>query len=284
METTDTTSFIVAVSVADIRREPDPNSELVTQALMNVSAIAGENSGEWTHVQLSDYSGWIRSNELDLPIVRGVCDGDDGTCGVPLPYSAVVILPEAPVYADAEGDEKLLDLYLSTALPYINLTHPQRIRIALPGDAEGWITREAVELRSNSELYPLQDRAVVTGYAKAFLGVPYLWGGTSYRGIDCSGLVQLCYRMGGNIIPRDADQQYDFLKQSVDRQQMRAGDLIFFGSKSITHVGMALNSHEFIHAEGQDYNRVVINSFDPNHPQYHKRLDSIVWGIKRVRP
>ncbi|GLV59353.1 NLP/P60 protein [Dictyobacter sp. S3.2.2.5] len=284
METTDTISFVVAVSVADIRREPDPNSELVTQALMNVPAIAGETSGDWTHVQLSDYSGWIRSSELDLPIVRGVCDGDDGTCGVPLPYSAVVTRPEAPVYAGAEGDEKLLDLYLSTALPYINLAHPQRIRIALPGDAEGWIDREAVELRSNSELYPLQDISVVTSYAKAFLGVPYLWGGTSYRGIDCSGFVQLCYRMGGNIIPRDADQQHDFLKQSVDRQQMRAGDLIFFGTKSITHVAMALNSHEFIHAEGRDYNRVVINSFDRRHPDYHERLDSIVWGIKRVRP
>ncbi|GHO83093.1 C40 family peptidase [Dictyobacter formicarum] len=283
MENNDTTSFIVAASVADIRRDPDPESELVTQALMNVSVIAGETSGEWTHIQLPDYSGWIRSSELELPIVRGVCDGDEGTCGVALPYSAVVTLPEAPVYVNAEGDEKLLDLYLSTALPYINLSHPQRIRIALPGDAEGWIAREAVELRSNSELYPLQDIAAVTNYAKAFLGVPYLWGGNSWRGIDCSGFVQLCYRMGGNIIPRDADQQHDFLTQSVDRQQMQAGDLIFFGSKSITHVGMALNAHEFIHAEGQDFNRVIIHSFDPRHPEYHARLDSIVWGIKRVR-
>jgi cell wall-associated NlpC family hydrolase len=63
---------------------------------------------------------------------------------------------------------------------------------------------------------------------------------------------------------------------------MRAGDLIFFGSKEITHVGMALNDHEFIHAEGRNYSRVVINSFKPTDEHYYPRLDQIVWSIKRV--
>ncbi|GCE27723.1 NLP/P60 [Dictyobacter alpinus] len=283
MEDILTQNFIIATSVADIRHDPDPEAELVTQALMNMPAIAGEASGEWTHVQLTDYSGWIRTSELDFPIVRGVCEGDEGTCGVALPYSVVVTETHTPVYAHAQGDEKLFDIYLSTILPYIDLAHPQRLRIALPGEQEGWIAREAVDIRSNSELYPRKDLSTVIEYAKAFLDIPYLWGGTSWRGIDCSGFVQLCYRMGGNTIPRDADQQYDFLPQSVERQDMQPGDLIFFGSKSITHVGMAISSCEFIHAEGQDFNRVVITSFDPQHADYHARLDSIVWGIKRVR-
>jgi cell wall-associated NlpC family hydrolase len=63
---------------------------------------------------------------------------------------------------------------------------------------------------------------------------------------------------------------------------MRTGDLIFFGKKEITHVGMALNDHEYIHAEGQNYNRVVINSFNPADEHYYERLDQIVWSMKRV--
>ncbi len=88
--------------------------------------------------------------------------------------------------------------------------------------------------------------------------------------------------MGGYILPRDADQQHDALSYNVRREDMREGDLIFFGSKKITHVALALNNKEYIHAEGQNYNRVVINSFDPADEHYYLRLDEIVWGIKRV--
>ncbi|WP_149400138.1 C40 family peptidase [Dictyobacter arantiisoli] len=278
-----TQNFIIASGVVDIHSEPDSESELVTQALMNMPAIADEDAGDWTHITLPDYSGWIETRLLELPIVRGVCEGGEGTCGVALPYSVVVQVTHASVYTHAEGEETLFDIYLSTVLPYIDLSHPQRVRIALPGDEDGWIERQHIEIRNNDELYPLQDLSVVAAHARSFLDVPYLWGGNSWEGIDCSGFVQLCYRMGGNIIPRDADQQHDSLSQTVVQSDMRVGDLIFFGSKSITHVAMALNEHEYIHAEGQRYNRVIINSFDPQQPHYDERLAQIVWDIKRVR-
>jgi hypothetical protein len=276
-----TSDFVVATNIADIRSAPQRDAELVTQALMNTPAIAGETLGAWTHVTLSDYSGWILTDDLDLPIVRGICEEGDGTCGVALPYSVVVTATHAPIYAQAEGDEYIYDTYLSTALPYINLSHPQRIRVALPGDRDGWIPRECVDLRHNDALFPSQDISSMIAGARAFLDVPYLWGGISWQGIDCSGFVQLVYRMGGSIIPRDADQQHDFLPQVVAREEIQAGDLIFFGSKSITHVAMALNNQEYIHAEGQHYNRVVINSFDAQSSVYNERLDTIVWAIKR---
>ncbi len=277
-----TSDFIIAVNIAHVRREPDANSELVTQALMNIAAQADQISGEWTHVILSDYTGWVRTDELEFPIVRGFCEGE-GTCGVPLPYSVVVTEPYAPLYRDEDGEETIDELYLSTALPYIDLAHPQRLRVALPGDKEGWLARASTAVRRNTELYVPQDIRVVTTYAKAFLGVTYLWGGTSWRGIDCSALVQLCYRMGGDRLPRDADQQHDFLAHSVEREEMQAGDLIFFGRKSITHVGMALNRYEYIHAEGQHYNQVLIHSFDQRNPVYNQHLAEIVRAIKRVR-
>ncbi|GAC1363273.1 MAG: C40 family peptidase [Ktedonobacteraceae bacterium] len=277
-----TSDFIIAVSVADIRREPDASSELVTQTLMNTPAQAGQVVGEWTQVTLPDYSGWARTDQLDFPIVRGFCEGE-GTCGIALPYSIVVTEPHTPLYRDEGGQETSGELYLSTALPYIDLAHPQRLRVALPGNEEGWLLRSSTTVRSNAELYARQDIHIVTAYAKAFLGVPYLWGGTSWRGIDCSAFVQLCYRMGGDILPRDADQQEALLTHSVTRDQMRAGDLIFFGQKQITHVAIALNRYEYIHAEGQHHNQVIIHSFDQRNLAYNQDLANKVWSIKRVR-
>ena len=66
------TTCAISVGVADIRRYPDPSSELVTQALMGMPAIAGKVSGAWTYVTLSDYAGWIHSDELAEPTVKGL--------------------------------------------------------------------------------------------------------------------------------------------------------------------------------------------------------------------
>jgi cell wall-associated NlpC family hydrolase len=275
------TDFIVAGSLVDIHREPDPSSELVTQTLMNTPVVVGEISGDWTYVTLPDYSGWLTSNEIETPIVHGYCEGDEGACGITLPYSIVVTAPYAKVYQHADGDETSGNAYLSTVLPYIDLAHPQRLRIALPGETEGWLARTDVEVRNNTKLFPQQDISVVTSYAKAFLGIPYLWGGTSWRGIDCSGLVQLCYRMGGYTLPRDGEPQYHALSNDIKREQMQAGDLLFFGRKQITHVALALNRHEYIHAEGERYNQVTINSLDKVDANYSELAERI-WGIKRV--
>jgi cell wall-associated NlpC family hydrolase len=88
--------------------------------------------------------------------------------------------------------------------------------------------------------------------------------------------------MGGYIIPRDADQQHDALAQPVERADLREGDLVFFGHPKVTHVGMALDKHTVIHAEGRDFHRVMINSLDPAAELYSPRLDEDVYGIKRV--
>ncbi len=276
-------NFVVAVSVADIRRDPDPNSELVTQALLNVPVRAGEVSDDWTYVTLVDYTGWIRVDELEEPIVRGICEGSEGICGVSLPYSAVVTVPYAPVYSNETGDSVMGEVYLSTVLPFVDLARAARLRVALPGNIEGWLPREALAIRPQTQLFPRQDARVVTAHALSFLGRPYLWGGTSWRGLDCSGFVQLCQRMGGTVIPRDANQQYAALPVSVPCEQMQEGDLIFFGRQSITHVGLALTKYEYIHAEGQHFDRVIIYSLDPAHPAYNGYLADLVWGIKRVR-
>ena len=279
--TTTMTSFAVSVGVADIRRYPDATSELVTQALMNAPVIAGEIAGEWTHATLSDYTGWLRSDQLEEPINNGFCKVAEH-CRTPLRLIAVINKPRTALFAHAENNDTLGTLYLSTALPILDTTEPGRVQVVLPAERTGWLSRDDVMIREGDDIYPRVAIEAIPGYARAFLGRPYLWGGTSWEGVDCSGLVQLCYRMGGYIIPRDADQQHDSVPCPIARAAMQQGDLIFFGSQEITHVALALNHKEYIHAEGQHYNHVLINSFDPADAHYYPRLDQIVWGIKRV--
>lgn len=273
--------LVIAASVANIRRGPDPASEVVTQALLNTPAAAGEAVGDWTHVTLSDYSGWIRSDTLEEPIVRGFCKVGE-YCGTALPLLAVVNTTHTPLYSSTRGDDMLGYAYLSTALPILDITDRLRLQVGLPGERDAWIARDALSIEHQEEPYPRRPVQAVTGYARQFLGRPYLWGGASWEGLDCSGFVQLCYRMGGYILPRDAYQQHDFLACSIERDALREGDLLFFGTRSITHVALALNAHEYIHSEGQNYHRVLINSFRPGDPHYYPRLDEIFWGARRV--
>ena len=275
------TTYAISIGVADVHRDPTSTSELVTQALMNTPAIAGETSGDWTHITLPDYSGWVRTSQLEEPISPSFCKVGE-TCSTSLQLFAVITTTRTSVYSDADSDDSTGAVYLSTALPLLDTTGQERVQVALPGERSAWLKRAAINVREHESLYPRAPVRVITDHARSFLNVPYLWGGTSWEGIDCSGLVQLCYRMGGYSIPRDGDQQHDALSHSVERSAMREGDLIFFGQKAITHVGMALNDHEYIHSEGQKYNHVVINSFHPADAHYYPRLDEIVWAIKRV--
>lgn len=277
------TTYAIAVGVADVRREPAPTSELVTQALLNTPALAGETTDAWTRVTLPDYEGWVRTDELAEPAIKGFTRVG-AQCSTPLDLVAVVTATYTPLYADSIGDETVDTAYLSSVLPLLDTTPAERLQVALPGSQSAWITQSTVAIRRGEQKYPPSPVSLVTAYARAFLGVPYLWGGTSWAGIDCSGFVQLCYRMGGYSIPRDADQQHDALAHTIERTEIQEGDLIFFGHPAITHVAMALNEKEYIHAEGQHFDRVVISSFDPAAEHYYKRLDEIVYAIKRVMP
>jgi NlpC/P60 family/Bacterial dipeptidyl-peptidase Sh3 domain len=129
-------------------------------------------------------------------------------------------------------------------------------------DYPGWVREE--ELIGHGD--PVEQ-------ARRYLGTPYLWGGMTERGIDCSGLVHIAHRHVGRLIPRDADQQED-AGATVDEADARPGDLITYaedGETRATHIAFWLGDGRILHATQRDGVDGVVEEQEPEHLKEMRR-------------
>lgn len=268
--------YAIAAGVVDVHAEPDSVSEVVTQALLGTPFVPLDAAAHWRAIQLSDYAGWIPATAL-------------ATRSPASARVAVVIALRAPLYETRDAQKPMSEVYATTILPLLadearvgDTSSESRIGVALPGGRSGWLDASDCAKRPATEPFPLRASEELLAFGKSLLGVPYLWGGCTALGIDCSGLAQLCYRFAGVMLLRDADQQYASIPYVVERGDLRAGDLAFFARDGrIVHVGVMLDALHMLHADGSVRHQVTINALDPAGAEYSARLAHLYAGARR---
>lgn len=237
---------LARLSVVSMRSEPRHGAEQISQALMGTPVRVLEHGREWSRVSTPEgYEGWIINHSLAFKTDEEMARWR---------RSPRVIVTAPYELHDRDGRTDLVSGDVMEAVGTDSLRLPDGRMIFRP---EGAV--EPLESVCGAEFCPEE----LPDWAAKYMGVPYLWGGLSSKGMDCSGLVRMAYMAQGRILPRDAWQQaLEGVEVSPD--SLKPGDLIFFGNKRITHVGIYAGGGEYVHSSQM----VRRNSLDPASPLY----------------
>lgn len=263
---------IVRISVAQLRRHPDEPHEIVDQALMGseVRVLKTQNR-YWAFCQLDDqYLGWMTLSSL--------ATGDQQFIERWRQQDKLIVTSNYGQIWQEPSDKCVRSV--SDVVRGNLLIHRGKKRgwylVEMPDGRSGYI-RAALVSPATAFFDGLKRRSVkdVINTAYQLIGLPYLWGGRSTKGFDCSGFTQTVYKLNGIELPRDANMQVK-IGQAValddSLANLKPGDLLFFGRDidHIIHVGIYIGNSLFIHSDGM----VRINSFNPkdeNYSAYRRR-------------
>jgi cell wall-associated NlpC family hydrolase len=254
--------LVVTAPVADLRREPvdaglvNVHDELQeTQLLFNELLILKDEEKDWLRVEAVEQ--WKSSGEGHIGWVRKHCIERIET---PPEYNAIV--RSAFIFVmDTPSSEgvRLFPLSLGTRLLLTGVAAKGFSEIALPGGETGWAAGKDLAARGKGAGRRPATAEEIVETARLFLGAPYLWGGrtmplpgvSARTGVDCSGLVNLSFRVHGIEIPRDAHQQW-LSGSPIDAGDMGPGDLVFVSREgeadSINHVMLSLGGENLVEA------------------------------------
>lgn len=269
-------------SVINIRSNPNHSAELGTQSLLGTPLKIYDKKGDFYQVQTPDnYISWVDKGGI-ATITKENFDKWNS--------SEKIIFTQnfGYVYKNQNCLISIADISLGGTLQLLDETK-DCYRVAFPDQRVGFLKKEETQVHSKwiTNLNPSPRNIEVI--AKQMVGFPYLWGGTSAKGLDCSGFVKMVYLMNGFITPRDASQQI-LIGKTIDKNlnfsNLQKGDLIFFGKKAtktkkqkVTHVGIWLGNKkmEFIHSSGN----VHINSMDSLQNNFDRFNKSRYLGARR---
>jgi hypothetical protein len=287
---------VTALSENMMRLNPDYESPLETQALMGtIVEIIGEES-YWRQVVTPEpYTAWC----TNLGLVEMTAEQINEYKAAP---KYICTTQHSGVYETPSlKSRRLSDLSMGNLLRIV-YTEGKKVKpsvkkkwaeVMLPDGRKGWTP--AADLKPFAEWAGKQKLTAenIVNTAMQFEGTPYLWGGASSKGLDCSGLVRLTFMMNGHLLPRNASQQVnhgreiimecdhsitpdsDKLYQEMLKRtkNLQPGDLVFFGSpetfwskEKITHVGIYIGNGRIIHAS----HKVRVNSLIPGEKDYYE--------------
>lgn len=253
---------VINVSVANLRVEPDFSSEMMTQGLMGMPVRVLQRKG-WYRIQTPDnYITWVHNVGIHPMTKEELTAWNDAE-------KIVVTSHYGFVYSQPDlNSQTISDVAAGNRLRW-NGSKGAFYRVVYPDGREGYISKSISMPEKKWRSTLKQDAASIIRTAHTLMGVPYLWAGTSSKGVDCSGFMRTILFMHDIIIPRDASQQAyvgEHIDIAPDFSNLQPGDLVFFGRKAtsdrkerVVHVGMYIGNKRFIHSQGD----VRMGSFDP---------------------
>lgn len=234
------THALVSAALAAVRAKPDVRAEQVSQETLGSVLEVLERTDEWARVRGADgYEGWVSGGSLRL------CSADEAeSWRIPKKGEEVLVLDAAIV---GDGWEPVV------SLPWGARVVVEGESARLPDDRSGrlvggqWVPESDLAGR-----FPA-DGSSVLATAREWMGVPYLWGGRTRWGADCSGFVQAVYRPHGVLLPRDSHEQASsgVAVDPADFDRIEPGDLVFFRareSERVVHVAFCLDGSAILHA------------------------------------
>lgn len=280
---------IINNSVANLRKNPSHSSELVSQTILGTGVSILKKKGEWYLIQTPDkYISWIDHGGI-VAMSKEKYDNyfasDVGVFTRPYGFS----------YETKKKNKVVSDLVLGSALKIVEI-RSKHTKYEYPDGRKAWIENRLMNSISSIRgmNYSIQN---LLENAHSLIGVPYLWGGTSSKGFDCSGYTKSVYLMNGYILPRDASQQVKegiLVDNSRNWNLLEAGDLMFFGyykddKLRIDHVSIWLGDGYFIQSS-KNVRISSVYSDNSNFDDYHmakyiesrRIIGSNTEGIKKL--
>lgn len=275
---------IVNISVANLRSDPKHPAELATQALLGDPVkVLEDNNDYWFRIQTSDnYIAWTDDDGFH-PMNKKEFDNWINAKKIVYTSSCGFSYIEK-----SDNSQRVSDLVAGNLLKYLD-EDDNFYHVEYPDGRKAYVNKNDAQIFDEWFSKAEATQKTIVNTAKTFMGLPYLWGGTSFKGVDCSGFTKTVFRLNGVILQRDASQQVNtgVLVDTHDKDfsKLEPGDLLFFGHHAkegkrerVTHVAIYIGGGEFIHASG----KVKINSLDPKADNFSKFRYSQFIRAKRI--
>lgn len=275
---------LINLSVGNIRVEPGHSKEMATQALLGSAVrVLEKTENGWYRIQTPDrYIGYADPAVIHRVTERELNDWIES--------DRVIFMDEYGFMFEkpSSNSDYISDLAAGNILKRIG-RNGSFYQVEMPDGRKGYVSLSQVQPFADWKRNVVPTQNNLATQAKRMLGVPYLWGGTSTKGVDCSGFTKTIYLMNGIQLPRDASQQVfagdDVPADTSDWSALEVGDLLFFGSKAtqekkerVTHVAMYLGDGKIIHSSG----RVKIESLRRGDPTFNEYRYKTYLRSKRI--